>query len=155
MPAVPVLAQVDPGPGGSVTPPPAPDGGGGNGVEGAPGGTAPGGMPPGGQPPAAGAGWWLWLPMILVLVVLFWTSITSQRRERKKKDAMIAALRKHDKVQTIGGIIGSVIETKPNEIVLKVDEANNIKMRFSPSAIQQVLTSGGSSSSNDDASSRS
>lgn len=140
-----LLAQVDAGPGGTIPgasgPAPGP-------ITGEPGGAAgpvgggggPGGPPPQSLPP------WIWLPFILVFVVLIWSSMASQKRERKKKEAMIASLKKHDKVQTIGGIIGSVIEVKPNEVVLKVDEANNIKMRFAPSAIQQVISAGGTTS---------
>jgi len=133
-----LLAQIDPGPGGTIPGSP-PSGGGGN-VTGEPGGTTgPGG---GTAPPPAGVPFWFWIPIFLVFGVLIWSSMASQRRERKRKDAMISGLKKHDKVQTIGGIIGSVIEVKPNEVVLKVDEANNVKMRFAPSAIQQVIASG-------------
>jgi len=53
---------------------------------------------------------------------------------------MISAIKKHDRVQTIGGVIGSVVEVKPDYIVLKVDESSNTRITFSRSAIAQVLT---------------
>lgn len=99
--------------------------------------------------PGAGAGktaqptassWIIFLPLLAVMVFLIWTSSSAQRKERKKRDAMLSALKRHDRVQTVGGVIGSVVEIKDNEVVLKVDEANNIKMRFAKSAVQQVLT---------------
>jgi preprotein translocase subunit YajC len=56
---------------------------------------------------------------------------------------MLAALKKHDKVQTVGGVIGSIVELKPDYIVLKVDESANTRITFAKSAIQQVIASRG------------
>ena len=47
----------------------------------------------------------------------------------------------HDTVQTIGGVIGSIVEVKNDSVVLKVDESSNTRITFSRSAIQQVLNS--------------
>ena len=106
--------------------------------------TVPGAGPAAG--PGAGAGTRssggidsiVWLVMILVLAMIVFTSM-AQRRERKKKDALLNSVKKHDRVQTIGGIIGSVVEVKTNTVVLKVDESSNTRMTFARSAIQQVL----------------
>ena len=38
-------------------------------------------------------------------------SIFSQRKERKRRDVLLGGLKKHDRVQTIGGVIGSAIES--------------------------------------------
>jgi preprotein translocase subunit YajC len=86
--------------------------------------------------------WIIFLPLLAVMVFMIWTSSSAQRKERKKREAMLSALKRHDRVQTVGGVIGSVVEIKDTEVVLKVDEANNIKMRFAKSAVQQVLTEG-------------
>ena len=71
-------------------------------------------------------------------MILF--SILGQRRDRKKREAMISAIKKHDRVQTIGGVIGSVVEVKPDYVVLKVDEASNTRITFARAAVQQVLS---------------
>lgn len=104
----------------------------------------------GGNAGGGGAGtssWLLFVPAILVIVFIFWSSSSAQKKEKRKRNEMLASLSKHDKVQTIGGVIGSVVEIKDTEVVLKVDEANNIKMRFSRSAIQQVVSEAGVSAS--------
>jgi preprotein translocase subunit YajC len=67
-------------------------------------------------------------------------SMMGQKRDRKKREAMISAIKKHDRVQTIGGVIGSVVEIKPEYIVLKVDESSNTRITFSRSAIASVLS---------------
>ena len=55
----------------------------------------------------------------------------------------MSAIKKHDRVQTIGGVIGAIVEVKPDEVVLKVDESSNTRITFARSAIQQVLAASG------------
>ena len=94
----------------------------------------------GAQPVGGGLGSILPLLFIAIVAMLFF-SILGQRRERKKREAMISAIKKHDRVQTIGGIIGSIVELKPDTVVLKVDESSNTRITFARSAIQQVIKS--------------
>jgi preprotein translocase subunit YajC len=104
----------------------------------APGSGAAGGPGAGGGRPSAGIDSFVWIVMLLVLGMIVFTTM-AQRRERKKRDALLSSVKKHDRVQTIGGIIGSVVEVKSNTVVLKVDESSNTRMTFARSAIQQVL----------------
>jgi len=53
---------------------------------------------------------------------------------------MVQSLQKNDKVQTIGGIIGTIVDIKDNEITLKVDESNNTKIKILRSAISRNLS---------------
>ena len=79
--------------------------------------------------------------MLGFVVILLMLTVPGPRKEKKRRAEMMAALRKHDRVQTIGGVIGSIIEIKSDEIVLKVDESSNTRITFSKSAVQQVLQS--------------
>ncbi len=78
--------------------------------------------------------------IILFMGVFFFMSSRSSRKERQKKEDMINNLKKNDRVMTIGGIIGTVVNVKDNEVVLKVDEATNTRMTFLKRSIQQVVT---------------
>lgn len=100
------------------------------------------GGPPSGSGAAANSPnmLYLFLPVAFVFIFIMWTSSSSQKKEKRKREEMLAGLGKHDKVQTIGGVIGSVVEVKDTEVVLKVDESNNIKMKFARSAIQNVIS---------------
>ena len=82
--------------------------------------------------------------MFLVMIFL---SGRAQRAERKKKDALLSALKKHDRVQTIGGVLGTITEIKGDEVILRIDDANNTRMHFARSAIQQVVRSAAGSKS--------
>jgi preprotein translocase subunit YajC len=52
----------------------------------------------------------------------------------------MSSIKKQDKVQMIGGIIGTVVEMSDDEIVLKVEEG---RIRFHKSSVQGVLQSKG------------
>ena len=59
--------------------------------------------------------------------------------EKKKRDQMLAELKKGARIQTIGGILGTVLDVRDSEVLVKVDESTNTKMRFARSAIHRVL----------------
>ena len=86
-------------------------------------------------PPA----WTNFVPIILIVVVFYLFMWRSKRGEEKKRTDMISQLKRGDRVQTIGGIIGNVVEVRDSEVLLKVDETSNTKIRFTRSAIHRVL----------------
>lgn len=96
------------------------------------------------QPTATppGAGDFLRSPLIPVIgmMLIFWFFIMrGNRREQRKFQDMLANMKRNDRVQTIGGILGTVVDVRGDEVVVKVDEANNVKLRFVRSAIKQVF----------------
>ncbi len=82
--------------------------------------------------------------MIALFVVMIFTSSRAQKREKKKREELMSSMRKGDKVQTIGGMIGKVVELRDDEVVLE-GENPGTKFRFSRVAIQQVIKSTGAS----------
>jgi preprotein translocase subunit YajC len=80
----------------------------------------------------------MFLPLILVMILF---SVFGQRKERKKREALLSSVKKHDRIRTIGGVIGSVVELNTDTVVLKVDESSNTRMTFGRDAVQQVLES--------------
>jgi preprotein translocase subunit YajC len=78
--------------------------------------------------------------LLLAFGVFFYFAVMRpQQRERQKHAQMLAALKRNDRVQTIGGVIGTIVEVRDQEVVLKVDEHNNVKMRFVRGAIKDVF----------------
>ncbi len=117
--------------------------GGGGSIPLVPSGT-PGGGGGGTQQPPPGSGL---LPMLLFgfLIFMVLTMVMSGRKEKKKRNELLSSLAKHDKVQTAGGMIGTIVELKGDEVVLKVDESTNTKIRFSRSSVTAILKKGRSS----------
>lgn len=75
----------------------------------------------------------------LFMVVIIFFQIMGARREKKKRETLLSALKKGDKVLTIGGQIGTVDQVKDTEVILRVDENSNARARFTRSAIQQII----------------
>jgi preprotein translocase subunit YajC len=99
-------------------------------------GTGSGGTPP----PSALLMIQQLLPFILIGIVFYFLVIGSKRKQEKQRRDMLEQLKKGDRVQTIGGILGTVVEVRDGEVVVKVDENTNTKLRFSRSAIHRVTT---------------
>lgn len=77
-----------------------------------------------------------------ILVLYFFIVMKPQRKEQKARQSMLSALKKNDRVLTIGGIIGTVsnISADGEEVTLRVDDS--AKIRFIRSSIQKVLHDG-------------
>ena len=82
------------------------------------------------------------LMMIIPLgLIIYFLMIRPQSKDRKRREAMLAAMKKGDRVVTIGGVLGTVTNVKDDEVTLKVDESTNTKITFTRSAIQRIVAS--------------
>ena len=77
--------------------------------------------------------------LLVFVFVFYWFIMRPQQKERQRHDALLKGLKRNDRVQTIGGIIATVLEVRDHEVVLKIDESSNVKVRFSRGAIKEVL----------------
>jgi preprotein translocase subunit YajC len=80
------------------------------------------------------------LPIILIFVVMYLFLFRGPKKKQQEHQKMVQALKKNDRVRTIGGILGTVMDVRDDEIVLKIDESTNTKMRVIPAAIATVLS---------------
>lgn len=83
------------------------------------------------------------IPLVVLMVVMIGMSALTGRKDKKKRAELLQAIGRNDRVQTIGGIIGTIVEMADDEVVLRVDEASNTRIRFSKAAVQQVLRKAG------------
>ncbi|MDO4575443.1 MAG: preprotein translocase subunit YajC [Planctomycetia bacterium] len=82
----------------------------------------------------------LWL--FILFGVMWFIMIRPQQREQKRRQAMWDSLKKLDKVVTIGGVHGVItdIDREKGIVTLRVDEANNVKIRIWSSCVGEVLS---------------
>lgn len=73
----------------------------------------------------------------LVFAIFYFLIIRPQNKRQKQTQQMLQALKKGDRVVTIGGIRGTIFSLKDDTAVLKVDDST--KIQFSRSAISQVV----------------
>ena len=83
---------------------------------------------------------WSFLPFILIFVVIYFLIFRGPKKREQKQRQMVQALEKNDKVRTIGGIVGTVVDIKDDEVTLKIDESNNTKIKIATSAVGRNLT---------------
>ena len=80
----------------------------------------------------------LWM-MIIVMGIFYVVLFLPQQRQRKKTQAMLAAIKNGDKVVTTSGIYGTVNGLDGETVILKI--ADQVKIRILRSAIAQVEAS--------------
>ena len=78
------------------------------------------------------------IPFVLIFVVFYFFLIRPQNKKQKETEKMISALKKGDKIITIGGIHGTVTNTKENTVVIRVDD--NTKIEINRSAVSTVIS---------------
>ncbi len=77
--------------------------------------------------------WMSLLPLFLILIVFYFFFIRPQTKKNKDQKKFREALKKGDKVVTIGGLHGKVVEVKETTVIIEV--GNQIKVTVEKSAI--------------------
>lgn len=77
------------------------------------------------------------VPFVLIIFIFYFFLIRPQNKKQKETQKMIEALKKGDKVVTIGGIHGTVAATKESTVIVKVDDG--AKIEFNRTAIATVI----------------
>ncbi|MEN6451440.1 MAG: preprotein translocase subunit YajC [Thermoguttaceae bacterium] len=99
----------------------------------------------GAQPGDATGGFGQFLPLLIIFFVVFYLFVLRpQRRDQAKRQAMLSAVKKNDRVVTIGGIYGVVtnVRREADEVTIKVDETTNTKLRLTLSSVARVMGEG-------------
>ena len=78
------------------------------------------------------------LPFVLIIGIFYFLIIRPQNKKQKDTQKMLEALKKGDKIVTIGGIHGSIVNVDGTDVVVKVDD--NTKIKFLRSAISNVVS---------------
>ncbi|MDR1836325.1 MAG: preprotein translocase subunit YajC [Treponema sp.] len=92
----------------------------------------------GGETAGAGSLFANFIPLILIVGIFYFLIIRPQSKKRKETERMIAAIKKGDRIVTIGGIHGIVQSVKDTTVIIKVDD--NVKIEFLRNAVSSVIT---------------
>ncbi|MGL1894655.1 MAG: preprotein translocase subunit YajC [Spirochaetaceae bacterium] len=77
-------------------------------------------------------------PLLIMILIFYFLIMRPQSKKQKATKAMLAAVKKGDKVTTIGGIRGTVDNVKDDIVTVRVD--GNTKIDFMKSAVSAVVT---------------
>src|SRR5271166_185900 len=91
---------------------------------------------------ASGGGIIGFLPMLLLLPILYLVMIRPQQKKQKQWQEMLGSIKAGDRVTTAGGIRGIILSIKDDAIVIRV-APDNLKLEVAKSAIASVTTQDG------------
>ncbi|AZN42264.1 preprotein translocase subunit YajC [Paenibacillus albus] len=84
------------------------------------------------------------LPFVLMFAVFYFLLIRPQQRKSKQRNSMLSSLKKGDKIVTIGGMHGTILEISDDKVVLRVNDST--KITFDRSAINNVTSTSAATS---------
>lgn len=76
------------------------------------------------------------LPLLLIFVVFYFFIIRPQKKRETERKALIAAVKKGDRIVTLGGIHGTVQQVDEASLLVQVD--SNVKLRIDKNAVASV-----------------
>jgi preprotein translocase subunit YajC len=85
---------------------------------------------------SAGSSLFSFLPLIAIVAIFYFLILRPQNKKQKETQKMLSALKKGDRVVTIGGVHGVIQSVKESTVIVKVDD--NVKLEFNRSAIATV-----------------
>ena len=79
-------------------------------------------------------------PILIMVLVMYFLMIRPERKRRKKEKAMLDALKRGDRICTIGGIYGTIMDIKDDTITLAVgrDNLSMVVARWSIRSVEDV-----------------
>ncbi len=78
------------------------------------------------------------LPFVLMFAVFYFLLIRPQQKQQKARQAMLDGLKKGNKIITIGGIHGEIVEVKEDNLVIKI--ADKVEIKTTRGAVSQVIS---------------
>ena len=88
----------------------------------------------------AGAGMGSTLIMLVMMIAIFYFMLIRPENKRKKEaEQMRSSVRKGDKITTIGGIVGTVVDVKENNIVIETS-ADQVRIELAKWALSSNET---------------
>lgn len=76
-------------------------------------------------------------PILIMVLIMYFLMIRPEQKRKKKEKAMLDALKRGDRICTIGGIYGTIMDIKDDTITLSVGR-DNLSMVVARWAIRSV-----------------
>jgi preprotein translocase subunit YajC len=88
--------------------------------------------------PAPGGTLGQFIPIILVFIVFYFILIRPQQKKQKEHQALVEGLKKNDRVVTIGGLHGRILEVGDGDVTIEISKG--VAVRHERSQIGTVVT---------------
>lgn len=91
------------------------------------------------QAAGAGSSYLAWAPLVLIFAIFYFLLILPQQRKQKQWKQMLGQLKTGDRVTTSGGIRGTIVALREDNLHLRVPP-DNIRLEVARSAVVAVTT---------------
>jgi preprotein translocase subunit YajC len=81
------------------------------------------------------------MPLILIIVIMYFLILRPQQRKVKQHQEMIKALRRGDSVITNGGLVGKVTKVVDDDVI-EVEISDGVRVRQMRSMVTEVRAKG-------------
>jgi preprotein translocase subunit YajC len=75
-----------------------------------------------------GSSWSMWIMLAIIFVIMYLFMIRPQRKQQKELQAFRDGLKKGDKVITVGGIYGEIVEVNEKTALIRVDGDTKLRV---------------------------
>ena len=89
--------------------------------------------------PSGGSPYAIWPMIIGMIAIMYFLIIRPQKKREKERRGMLNALKKDDRVVTIGGIIGTVTLVREKTVKVRVKDSD-VELTLTRSAVSRVVT---------------
>ena len=86
------------------------------------------------------SGWWSFIPLLLIIVVFYLFFIRPQMKRSKDQKKFRESLQKGQKIITVGGIHGRIVEIQETTVTIEVENQVRFKVEKSAIAIDNTQT---------------
>ena len=93
--------------------------------------------PPGAEAPPKSVWGGMMVPMLAVFAIFYFVMIGPERKARKKRELMLAAVKKGDRVITSGGMYATVAALGDDTVTLQIDDG--VRAKFTRASLQTVI----------------
>lgn len=85
------------------------------------------------------------MPFLAIGILAYFLFIRPESKRRAEFQRLLGNLKKNDRVITAGGIYGTIVNINKDseDVTLKIDDSNNVRIRVLRSAISRVVASEG------------
>ena len=80
------------------------------------------------------------MPILLIVVVFYFFMIRPQMKKAKNERKFKEGLQKGDRVVTIGGLHGKIVEVQDRTFTVELEGGNNVRVRVEKNAISADAT---------------
>ena len=77
-------------------------------------------------------------PILLMVVIFYFLLWRPQKKQQKERASLLGSLKKGQKIGTIGGIYGEIVELDDEKVKVQVSE--KVELTFARTAVANVLS---------------